>query len=82
MQRPHLNSTAFVKAGVKAKKYDKAHIECKKACHKGQHFLITAKLLPLLRTNKSFEFLPPEGRLLLSVSFYNNVFNLIRNPCI
>jgi hypothetical protein len=55
MERPQLNSALCAKVDVEVKN-DEAHIEHKKAHHKEQHFLITAKLPPLLRTNKSFDF--------------------------
>jgi hypothetical protein len=59
MELPQMNSTAFAKADVEVQNKMK-HIKHKKARHKQQQFLVTAKLPPLLRSNKTFAFLPPE----------------------
>jgi len=45
----------FRKTDVEVKK-NEVHVKGKKARHKGQHFLITAKSLPLFRTNKASTF--------------------------
>jgi len=51
MELPQMEGTPFVKAGVGVKDRMK-HVQHKKALHKEQHFLITAKRPSLFRTNK------------------------------
>jgi hypothetical protein len=55
----------------RSEKWGEEHTKLKKAGHKEQHFLITAMLPPLLRTNKNFDVLPQEcwAYLLESVDF-------------
>jgi len=58
MQPPPLIGTLFAEAEVKNEV--RSVKKLKKAGHKQQHFLITAQLPPLLRTNKNFKVLPQE----------------------
>jgi hypothetical protein len=56
VELPQLNRNDFAKADEEVQN----KMKHKKALHQKQQFLVTAKLPPLLRSNKSFAFLPPE----------------------